>query len=166
VIGRSFALSLACGLLLAGCATQRVERSITTDAQAQFRCPVSEPARRLETVDGARYPVVFGFGGELAGPVETWSATSATKGWVWLLHTADPPLFAHLRADRLDAADRVDFEVVRAGTTTAPLVWPTGGEGYTYMPTQRDAVLTKAGCWKVSLVGGSAADAVVIWISR
>src|SRR3989442_231423 len=129
-------------------------------------CAVSEPGHRLLSLDGAQYPVVFGLGGDLAGPVEQWSARSGTKGWAWLLHTADPPLLARLRAERVDGAGAVEFEILRAGTTTAPLVWPTGGLGYVYLATKRDPVITESGCWKVSLVGGAADDSVVLWISR
>ena len=129
-------------------------------------CAVSEPGRRLLTLDGGRYPVVLGVGGELAGPVEQWSARSGTKGWAWVLHTPAPPLLARLRAERVDGGGAVEFEILRAGTTTAPLVWPTGGLGYVYLAAKRDPVITESGCWKVSLVGGAVDDSVVLWISR
>ena len=138
----------------------------TDDAAPVLACAVSEPGRRLLTLDGGRYPVVLGVGGDLAGPVEPWSARSGTKGWAWVLHMPTPPLLARLRAERLDGAGAVEFEILRAGTTTAPLVWPTGGLGYVYLAVKRDPVITESGCWKVSLVGGAADDSVVLWISR
>src|SRR5438128_12383550 len=129
-------------------------------------CAVSEPGRRLLALDGGRYPVVLGVGGDLAGPVEPWSARSGTKGWARVLHTPAPPLLARLRAERLDGAGAVEFEILCAGTTTAPLVWPTGGLGYVYLAVKRAPVITESGCWKVSLVGVAADHSFVLWIFR
>src|SRR2546428_11566399 len=135
------------------------------DAAPVLACAVSEPGRRLLTLDGGRYPVVLGLGGDLAGPVEPWSARSGTKGWAWVLHTPDPPLLARLRAERLDGAGAVEFEILRAGTTTAPLVWPTGGLGHVYLAVKRDPVITESGGWKGSLVVGAVDASVGRWVS-
>src|SRR5438445_4617052 len=89
------------------------------NADQSAACAVSEPGRRPLTLDGGRYPVVLGVGGDLAGPVEPWSARSGTKGWAWVLHTPAPPLLARLRAERLDGAGAVEFEILRAGTTAS-----------------------------------------------
>src|SRR5207244_11736427 len=60
------------------------------NADQSAACAVSEPGRRPLTLDGGRYPVVLGVGGDLAGPVEPWSARSGTKGWAWVLHMPTP----------------------------------------------------------------------------
>src|SRR5438128_10424813 len=91
-------------------------------ADQSAACAVSEPGRRLLTLDGGRYPVVLGVGGDLAGPVEPWSARSGTKGWAWVLHMPTPPLLARLGAERLDGAGAGEVAILRARATAAPLV--------------------------------------------
>ena len=136
------------------------------DAAPVPACAVSEPGRRLLTLDGGRYPVVLGVGGDLAGPVEPWSARSGTKGWARVLHTPAPPLLARLRAERLDGAGAVEFEILCAGTTTAPLVWPTGGLGYVYLAAKRGRSSPSQGAGRSRSFRGAVDDSVVLWISR
>jgi hypothetical protein len=106
--------------------------------------------------------------GDLAGPREI-SASDGTKGQLWFYRSSAPRPSLLLRATRLDGSGLVEFEVVHLVDGANPqfflVEWPDGSLAYPYSPSQLAAVLPVAGCWRVDLVGGRAADALVLRVT-
>ncbi len=145
---------LSCALiaaLLAACSDTSANQVGRT--QAETPCDVSEPTLRLVDESGRENPVPLRFGSDFAGPDEPHAAPNGAKGQLWVVRSENPPLFVQLQADRLDGPGARRFEIFRAGTTTPPLRWPGGGQGYPYEPTERESPIPAAGCWRISVVG-------------
>jgi hypothetical protein len=146
--------SILLALLLAGCGR------FADNGPLPSVCPVSETAT-IASIEGWRS--TFGWSDDLAGPTRV-DSRSGTKDQVWILRTADPPLFVTLRAQRLDAPGEVSFELLRPGTSTASVAFPGGGEGYRYMVARLEPVLRQPGCWRVSVAGATKGSGIVIQV--
>jgi hypothetical protein len=93
------------------------------------------------------------------------------KGYVWVYRVASPTPFLMLRAERIHLDGRramsppVAFELfLPPGQAGLEVHWPDGGLAYVYLPTQVTSAPSEPGCWRVTVLDGTAPDAVVMWV--